>query len=214
MTYHGADLQNILCNKCNTIKPICNFYHHKKNSSGVRTECKLCSKTEALKYYHNGDKVAISIRRKAKYIKNKDRENETNKQWIINNKEKRREKRRELYKNNINHKIASCVRSRIRVKLRVNNIKKSKLTNEYLGCSIDFFRSYLAKKFKTGMTWNNYGYGEDCWNIDHIKPCSWFDLSDEKQQLECFHYTNCQPMWQIENMSKLNRYEGDYVPLS
>lgn len=53
------------------------------------------------------------------------------------------------------------------------------------------------------MSWENYGE----WHIDHIKPCSSFDLSDPKQQKECFNYTNLQPLWAIDNLKKSYKYE-------
>jgi len=45
------------------------------------------------------------------------------------------------------------------------------------------------------MTWNNHGTGYNGkgmkeWHIDHIIPCDKFDLSDPKQQEECFNYKN------------------------
>jgi len=49
------------------------------------------------------------------------------------------------------------------------------------------------------MTWSNYGKG---WHIDHIKPCASFDLSNPEQQKICFHYTNLQPLWAIDNIKK------------
>ena len=50
------------------------------------------------------------------------------------------------------------------------------------------------------MSWNNHGkFG---WHMDHIKPCASFDLTDPKQQEECFHYSNYQPLWWNENLSK------------
>lgn len=43
------------------------------------------------------------------------------------------------------------------------------------------------------MTWENHKH---CgWHLDHIIPCSSFDLSDPEQQNKCFHYTNLQPLW-------------------
>ena len=52
------------------------------------------------------------------------------------------------------------------------------------------------------MTWQNHGkFG---WHIDHINPCSRFNLSDIEQQKQCFHYSNLQPLWWWENLKKSN----------
>ena len=38
--------------------------------------------------------------------------------------------------------------------------------------------------------------------IDHILPCASFNLSDYKGQQKCFHYTNLQPLWAVDNYKK------------
>jgi hypothetical protein len=50
------------------------------------------------------------------------------------------------------------------------------------------------------MSWDNYG--RKGWHIDHIIPCDLFDLTDYKQQKQCFHYTNTQPLWWDDNLKK------------
>lgn len=102
----------------------------------------------------------------------------------------------------IRHKIAKNLRSRVREALLSDRAIKTDKTLSLTGCSIKFLVSHLASQFKTGMTWENYGYGMDKWNVDHIKCCNSFDLTKEDQQKECFHYSNLQPMWQTENFSK------------
>lgn len=77
-----------------------------------------------------------------------------------------------------------------------------------LGCTIGFYKNYIESKFLPGMTWENHGRGEGKWQIDEIKPCASFDLSDPEQYKECFHYTNAQPLWAIDNMKKSSIYEG------
>ena len=72
----------------------------------------------------------------------------------------------------------------------------------YLGCGKQDFILYFQAKLKEGMTWENHGE----WHIDHIKPCALFNLLNEEEQKKCFHYTNLQPLWASENLSKGSKY--------
>jgi hypothetical protein len=104
---------------------------------------------------------------------------------------------------NLNYRIAHNLRSRLRLAIRNNH--KSGSAVEDLGCSIEEFREYLSERFQPGMTWDNWGFGEGMWHIDHVTPLSHFDLTDREQFLAANHYTNMQPMWQPENLRKNNR---------
>ena len=59
---------------------------------------------------------------------------------------------------------------------------------------------------KTGevMTWDNHT--TDGWHVDHIKPLHEFDLYDDEQFKEAAHYTNLQPLWAKDNLSKGGKY--------
>ena len=57
---------------------------------------------------------------------------------------------------------------------------------ELIGCDIEYLKVYISEKFQEGMSWDNYG----TWHLDHIKPCSSFDLSIREEQLKCFNYKN------------------------
>lgn len=74
-----------------------------------------------------------------------------------------------------------------------------------LGCSIEEFKVHIEAQFKQGMTWDNYGMKG--WHIDHIKPLSKFDLSNSEQVKKACHYSNLQPMWWHENLSKGDKSE-------
>lgn len=47
------------------------------------------------------------------------------------------------------------------------------------------------------MVWDNYG---PVWHVDHITPLA-MELN--------FHYTNLQPLWAEENISKGSVYNGE-----
>jgi hypothetical protein len=100
-------------------------------------------------------------------------------------------------------KLLKTLRSRIGNALKVRNIEKNNTTLDLTGCSIAFLKGYLEAKFKEDMTWENHGE----WHIDHIKPCASFNLLDEDEQNKCFHYTNLQPLWKIENLVKGSKYD-------
>ena len=133
---------------------------------------------------------------------------EYNKKWFIKNKDKVLQKMYIYHKNkmktNINYKIHNQIRNRIGSALRLNReYKKQNKTLELLGCNIIEFKKHIEKQFQPGMTWENHGfYG---WHIDHIKPVSSFNLIKNEEQKKCFHYTNQQPLWAHDNLSKNKR---------
>jgi hypothetical protein len=111
---------------------------------------------------------------------------------------KYRENRR---KRDINFRIRCNLSGRIRCALK--GINTSKSTIKLLGCRIEFLKVYLSNKFTKGMSWENYGK----WHVDHIRPCAKFDLTKTNEQHKCFHYTNLQPLWAIDNIKKGKKYE-------
>lgn len=88
------------------------------------------------------------------------------------------------------------------LRTRLNNALKNKSGSAVtdLGCSIDELIIYLENLFLPGMTWENKGrYG---WHIDHIIPLASFDLTKREQTKKACHYTNLQPLWAKDNLSK------------
>jgi hypothetical protein len=136
----------------------------------------------------------------------RDKNKEKIKKYQQNNKQKLRnymkEYRKEKYDKDIQFRISTILRSRLGKAIK-DEFKIGSAIKD-LGCSITELKSYLESKFLTGMTWDNYGL--DGWHIDHIKPLSAFNLSDKKQILEACHYTNLQPLWAKDNLSKSDNY--------
>lgn len=83
-----------------------------------------------------------------------------------------------------------------------NVINKYKTTSAVrdLGCTIEFFQTYVESLWQPGMTWENWT--KHGWHLDHIKPLASFDLEDPEQCKLAVHYTNLQPLWAHENWVK------------
>lgn len=69
-----------------------------------------------------------------------------------------------------------------------------------IGCSKGELVAHIEAQFEPGMSWENYGRGG--WEMDHIRPCSTFDLTDPAQQAACFHFANLRPRWASENRTR------------
>ena len=52
------------------------------------------------------------------------------------------------------------------------------------------------------MSWDNHGE----WHIDHITPISY--AKTEEDVLKLNHFSNFQPLWEFDNLSKGNRFIG------
>lgn len=149
-------------------------------------------KQEYLKQYYSDP---FNRERKISYAKEYDSKN---KEKIKKYKEKWNQENKEYYKNymndkyykDINFKITNNIRSRFYHAIK--NINKSTSILKLIGCSIEHLRNYIESQFLPEMSWDNHG---KIWEIDHIRSCATFDLSDIQQQKECFHYTNLQPLF-------------------
>jgi len=82
---------------------------------------------------------------------------------------------------------------------------KTKHTIEHLGCDIDFLKKWLEYNFTEQMTWENYG---TYWHVDHVIPCSKFDLTTDDNISNCFRWTNLQPLKGLLNIMKQNKIDN------
>jgi hypothetical protein len=181
------------CTKCRLDKPVEEFPALKPGK--LRAYCKECY-CERMRIWRG---------------KNPEKHRECNRKWQAKNPEGALRWRRlnpDKYRNSIRrwwskkgekqdlNRIAGNLRVRVRIALK--EIPKVSRTLDLIGCSIVGLRTYLQSKFKSGMSWENYGQ----WHIDHIRPCSSFDLRTKEQQKQCFHFSNLQPLWAMENFLK------------
>jgi hypothetical protein len=213
------------CKLCNVEKDLNEFYKCRKHYS---SRCKKCfgeyqknnpNRNDNNKRYADKNRDVINHKTREKYHENleesRKKEREKQKRLRKLNPEKYnkyvnewRKKNYERLKNDPKWKMIKILRSRFlrSIKKQYKNSSVIKL----LGCSIDEFKIYLESKFQEGMTWENHGLKG--WHIDHIIPCASFDLTKEEEQQRCFHYSNLQPLWWIDNLKKSNKVEGEPPP--
>jgi hypothetical protein len=161
------------------------------------------------RYYKHREKQLAHKRKKYEEKKDillaKSKEwRENNQAWIKDYRKKRRtinkDRQIQRYKEEPSYRLKVLLRRRIADCIKRNKMSKDLHTMELLGTDIETARIHLENQFKENMSWDNHGnYG---WHIDHIIPCSSFDLTDIEQQKKCFHYTNLQPLWWWDNLSK------------
>lgn len=196
--------RTIICSKCG-----------KQRQHYARELCRNC-------YRHEPDQLKKETNYAEKYRKN-NRETLRNKEGIRrkkypvkvlnsvkrhynNNKDKIFAKRRKRYHSDNPYKLLCLVRMRFnKLVIRLKKGKKYVRTEELIGTSLENLETHIASQFLPGMTWKNHGL----WQIDHIVPCAFFDLNIEEEQKKCFHYTNLQPLWMKDNLSKSDKIDYD-----
>ena len=193
----------LLKKEAQKIKRRAAYLRHKEKEN---TDCRM-------RYVRNKEYHLLRAKNYRTSEKGKRIRSEYAKKYAVLHKEERMKRHKELlprykdrinkssrirYKNDIQHRVKMALRNRIGRAIKLDSGRKLVKTMEMLGCDIAFFKEYIASKFTNGMDWGNYGE----WHIDHIIPCSYFDLSKPENQLKCFNYSNMQPLWAKDNLIK------------
>ena len=166
-----------VCFECKEEKKLTEFKISRNNKDGYRGKCVNCESILYKIWWHNN-----------KHKKDKQKLNEYTKEY---NKKRRLIDPLFKLKGNIRCLIGNSIKHKL-------HYRKSK-TSDYLGCSFKDFKIHLERQFTKGMTWENQGE----WHLDHIYPISL--AKDEEELIKLNHYTNFQPLWAFDNISKGNK---------
>ena len=215
------------CVKCKETKLFEYFGKHTQMKDGYLNTCKSCIR-EYRKGWYKENRERDLERHKKYYEENKEHiKARVRKNWN-DNAEEINTKRRELYKTDDVYRtkrLEQCekYRKEKRPENRKNRRKndeawrmeqvcrtrlwnalkgvasKSASTMELIGCSGEELVAYLETTKVEGKDYTNV-------HVDHIIPCSAFDLSIPENQRKCFHYTNLQLLPARENLQKSNKF--------
>lgn len=148
--------------------------------------------------------------RRKYYYKDIEKSRNYLKEWRQKNLETRRKQQREYNR----HKrltdplflAKGRLRGRLRKMMRLKKFSKRSKTSDIIGCSWEQLISHIEGLFADNMTWDN----RHLWHIDHIVPLSSAKTIEELEKL-C-HYSNLQPLWASDNMSKGAKLILDKTP--
>ena len=203
------------CTKCCQAKPIGEYSRDKQRKDGRYPHCNDCQKKKTTQWisqnknwlseYHRDYYKTHKKEAKVYKIKNRKHFAAYMRKWRKDHsshiKSYKKCYHRDVESKQIEYRILHSLRGRLLQAL--NGVVKTKHTMKFVGCNMDQLRMHLSSQFKDGMTWNNYG--RKGWHIDHITSCASFDLTNPNEQKKCFHYTNLQPLWWLDNCKK-NKY--------
>jgi hypothetical protein len=166
--------------------------------------------SEQKKLYYEQNKEEILVKRKEYYesmTSNEDfrkvlreRTRINTKSYRDRNKEMLSQKIKDKKKSDPLFRLSDSIRTLIWISINKMGYKKNSKTSNILGCSFEEFKSYIESQFNDNMTWENYGE----WHLDHKTPVSWAET--EEQVYELNKYTNFQPLWEFDNLSKGNKW--------
>jgi hypothetical protein len=200
-----------ICRNCKEEKLLKEFGKRKSSRDGLHYECKTCITNntflnkEKRQIYNVNNHDKIKQYRDKNYIENFKHVSKLRSKWNKNNRDKIRKYENIQMKTNPHFKISKLLRSGLYRTLKSQNAHKLNKTLILLGCTIIEFKQHLEQQFKPEMNWLNHG---TVWEIDHIKACSKFDLTDPEQQKQCFHYTNMQPLFTTTIIAESLGYIG------
>jgi len=78
--------------------------------------------------------------------------------------------------------------------------RNSKTMSEVGALTGDSFRQHIESTFDDGMSWENYGYGSDKWNVGHRIAKALYDKNNPNDLRKCWSAANLFAQWQTENL--------------
>ena len=170
-----------ICLVCKIDKKIDQYYKSYRHLDGYFAECGKCLDKKRLNVGNN-----VKIKR--------------TKEYMIQYQKKQNE--------NVNYKLKYMLRSNMNRCIKLYNGVKCNRTLKYVGCTVEFLKTWFEFLFDENMTFDNHG---KYWHIDHIQPCSSFDLSDQSMIYNCYNWKNLRPCTIQENLQKGDKIDRELI---
>ena len=192
-----------VCIKCGVKKSKSEFHKKADSKDGLRSICKACRKaynqTDEAKSYRKAYDQTNEAKAYRKEYQQTDEYKATLKAYIQTDGYK-------AYKKSYNkqrrvddplYRFALNIRTAISKSIRNRGFTKKARAFEILGCSYEYFLSYITSQFIDDMSVDKLGKEI---HLDHIIPIS--SATTESDVLRLSHWSNFQPLWAKDNIIK------------
>jgi hypothetical protein len=176
-----------------------------KNESIISKICSICNTEKMIDKFNKSNRHIDGYFKECKLCRNKKILNVGNNPKIKRTKEYMIEYNKKRY-SDFSFKLKYVLRSNLSKQLK----KESKIerTLKYIGCTLNFLIEWFIFLFDNNMTLDNHGI---YWHIDHITPCSFFDLENQESIHKCYNWTNLRPCEAKENLLKGNKIDKELI---
>ena len=185
-----SEMQTKTCTKCGRELPatLAFFYRHPQGMLGLRPSCKGCCNAASYVWDKRNRRARNAINKRYRDA-HPDRVTKWNR----------------TRHSTIEGRLANSVGAMIWAALKGK--KAWRRSVDIIGYSMLRLRCHLESRFRSGMTWENYGRA---WHIDHIRPVAsfTFESPDDPAVRQCWALSNLRPLWAKANMRKHAKWDG------
>lgn len=160
--------------------------------------------SEYRKLYYENNKDKILAGQKATYQKYKEKYSERDKKYKKKNHIILMQKRKERIEASPLLQFKERIRCLVKNSFYRLKHNKNRRTSQILGADWETIKNHFVSQFKDGMTWEAFIAGDI--HVDHIQPLA--SAKTEEELIALCHYTNLQPLWCLDNLSKGATFEG------
>jgi hypothetical protein len=190
------------CNECGNEKSIDEFAIRDINKGTYHNRCKVCTNLYAEKW-RNKNKESIQIKQKEWY---ETKGKEWKKEYEEQNRDHINKTSRNRYKSDKQYRMKKILRSRFK-KVMLGKKKYNSILS-YINLPLIEFNKWIEYQFDENMNWDNQGI---YWDIDHVMPCSSFDLTKKEEIAKCFNWKNMRPLKKEDNNKKSNKIDQKII---
>jgi hypothetical protein len=194
------------CKECEAIKKETRLKNHLETQPKEKT-CKDCGITQQSDQFRLGENVCYACSKLKLYVWRKDNSEKFHdicKKYREKDdyREKQNKSKKERYHNNPIERTGLNYRCHLRNYIFRHQVSKN--IDKMVGLSPEQMKEWLEHNFKPGMNWENYG---TFWNLDHVMPCSSYNLENKTELYECFSWKNTLPVYCKENLVKFDKVD-------